>query len=142
MTKEYLTLIVAGMALLSSIITLILNTKLTTSKEKRVLLWKREVERLFDIEELAGAAQECALDYRPVEAKKESYKELRGKLDSAAGRISRHKELAKALRQLNHWCSIACSFSEGTEETTNARDEIPEHFSAVLEQCDVITKRS
>lgn len=141
MTKDYITLIAAGIALISSIVTLYLNTRLALSKEKRVLLWKREVERLFEIEELAGMAQECALDYKLSEKKREGYMELRGRLESAAGRVGRYPDLAKALRQLNHWCAIGCSFSEGTEQMTNARDEIPQLFEEVLKQCDLLTKR-
>ncbi|WP_353566729.1 hypothetical protein [Haloferula sargassicola] len=142
MSKEYLTLAAAAIAALTSVISLLLNTRLTLTREKRSVLWKREVERLFEIEELAGQAQEYALDYRPTESKKERFAPMRERLELSAGRVSRYPELAKSLRELGHWGSIAASFGEGTEQVMEARSEIPKHFAKILHECDTITKRS
>ncbi|HZA56631.1 MAG TPA: hypothetical protein VE616_20470 [Candidatus Udaeobacter sp.] len=46
MTTEVVTLIAATIAALTSIGSLLLNTRLAIRKEQRMLLWEKELERL------------------------------------------------------------------------------------------------
>ena len=81
------------------------------------------------------------MDYHPVDFKRERYREVHTQMEAAAGRVSCFSELAKELRQLNHWCSMACNFPVDIEAETKAKGLIPVHYGNVLSQCDAITRR-
>ena len=56
MTTAIVTLIAAVIAALTSIGSLLLNTRLAIRKEQRLLLWGKEFDRLIELEEMAGVA--------------------------------------------------------------------------------------
>ena len=106
MTKEEITLIAALIAALTSIITLGLNTRLALLREKRMLLWEKELERLSELEEKAGIAQEIALSYASAEVMEKEFPPLHDELRHMAGKFGRYPELAKSIRELNHACAV------------------------------------
>ena len=66
-TGEIVTLLAAVIAALTSIGSLLLNTRLAIRKEQRMLVWEKELDRLTELEEMAGIAQELALSYASAE---------------------------------------------------------------------------
>ena len=88
MTKEEVTLIAALIAALTSVITLGLNSRLAVLREKRMLIWQKELERLYELEEKAGIAQELALSYASAEVLEKEFPPLRDELRHSAGKFN------------------------------------------------------
>jgi hypothetical protein len=61
---EIVTLAAAVIALLGSILSLFISTRLAIQKERRQLLWAKELGRFFELEELAGDLVEELVSYR------------------------------------------------------------------------------
>jgi hypothetical protein len=106
MTTETVTLIAAIIAALTSIGSLVLNTRLAINKEKRMLLWEKELNRLAELEEMAGIAQELALSSADPKVIEAEFKPIHDKLRHSAGRFGRYPDLAKSIRELNHCCAV------------------------------------
>ena len=105
MSTEDATVIAAGIAAVASVTTLFLNTKLSESREKRRLLWERELERFFELEEAAGRLVQDLLAFRFNDADaREVAEEKREFLHAAGGRFRRYPDVAGALGELHH-CS-------------------------------------
>lgn len=77
-------------AALTSVVTLGLNTRLAILKEKRLQLWQQELERLIDLGEISGVAQELALNYASPEILDKEFPPLHDKLRNSAGRFGRY----------------------------------------------------
>jgi beta-phosphoglucomutase-like phosphatase (HAD superfamily) len=138
--KEYAAIIAASIAAVASIVTLLLNTKLTINREKRKALWDKEIDKFMELEEVAGQITEDLLSYRCRDEKeKQSYFEKAAYLRIAAGRFRRYPEVLQALRELNH--SVGWYFSQDTkheskEEYEQARSELENAFAALVTACD------
>jgi hypothetical protein len=141
MRPEFLTLAAAAIAAVTSLASLILNTKLTLSREKRSLLWQKELKRLTELEEKAGEAHEIAMSFSGQEVREREFVPLHNWLRHAAGRFSRYPDLSKAIRELNHSCALVTATNFGHKKSFEWRDEIPKHFHAVIRECDRITER-
>lgn len=66
MTSEQVTLIAALIAAAASFATLLLGAWLTYDRERRQALVRKELERMFAVEELAGELAEAVGSYRRV----------------------------------------------------------------------------
>jgi len=64
-SSENAVLAAAIISLLGSILSLYIGTSLAVRKERRQLLWSSELDRFFQLEELAGELVECQGGYRP-----------------------------------------------------------------------------
>lgn len=100
MTAEQVTLVAALIAALTSVVTLGLNARLALLRERRMLLWQKELERLTEVEEWAGIAQEVSLSYASPQVLEAEFKPIHDKLRLAAGRFGRYPKLAAAPVQL------------------------------------------
>jgi hypothetical protein len=63
---DIVTLVAAVLALAGSLVTVLLGTRLALRKEKRQLLWSKELDRFLALEELAGELVEFLGGYRPI----------------------------------------------------------------------------
>ncbi|TOL43138.1 hypothetical protein CGH98_23510, partial [Vibrio parahaemolyticus] len=70
MSKEEITLVAALMAAITSIISLVLSSRLTLNRDKRMTSWSKEVERLHQLEEQIGIAMEVVSVYTGIDEKK------------------------------------------------------------------------
>ena len=141
MTTEEVTLIAALIAALTSIVTLGLNTRLAILKEKRMLLWQKELDRLLELEETAGVAQEIALSYASAEVLEKEFPPLHDQLRHAAGRFGRYPELSQALRDLNHACAVTVAEKVKSGDSREWQEKIKPAYQKFLNACDAITKR-
>lgn len=142
MDVQTATLIAALIAALTSIVTLGLNTRLTILKEKRLLLWQKELDRLMELEELAGLAQEIALSYASPESLETEFPPLHNQLRHAAGKFGRYPELSKVLRELNHACAVTVAEKVKRGDSREWQEKIAPAYERFLSECDAITKRN
>ncbi|WP_415888178.1 hypothetical protein ACMXYV_09095 [Neptuniibacter sp. SY11_33] len=141
MTKEEVTLIAALIAALTSIVSLGLNSRLAVMREKRMMLWEKELQRLHDLEEKAGIAQEIALSCASPEIIEKEFHPLHDELRHAAGRFGRYPELAKAIRELNHACAVTVAEKVEHGDSREWSKKIKPAHTVLLKECDAITKR-
>lgn len=97
MSSSTATLIASGIAALASIATLVLNSRLTVDRERRQALNKKEIDRMFQVEELAGRVLELSASYAPVDAKLARLPKLFEELDDSAGRLARYPDVQQAM---------------------------------------------
>jgi hypothetical protein len=99
-TPQIVTLIASILALGGSLLTILVGTRLTLLKERRQLLWSKELERFLALEELAGQlveelASHRTLDRLIVGPRLEEYRQ-------AAGRFARYDDVRRAILQLQN----------------------------------------
>lgn len=138
--KEYAAIIAASIAAMASVVTLLLNTKLTINREKRKALWDKEIDKFIELEEIAGKITEDLLSYscRDEDDKKEYYSNA-AYLRIAAGKFRRYPEVLQALRDLSHsagWYFSQDMKHETTEEFNKVRADLEESFNALIAACD------
>lgn len=106
MTSQEATLIVASVAAVASLLTLILGSRLTYDRERRQALVRKEIDRMFAVEEMAGELAELVGKYRRVWSGIEETRlqTLFTDLEATAGRLSRYPELRQALRDVSNVC--------------------------------------
>ena len=138
--KEYAAIIAASIAAIVSIVTLLLNTKLTINREKRKALWDKEIDKFMELEEVAEKVTEDLLCYRcREEDEKQEYFDNAAYLRIAAGKFHRYPEVLQALRELNH--SAGWYFSQDMkhktkEEYEEARYDLEKSFNSLIAACD------
>ncbi|MDZ8120554.1 hypothetical protein [Pontiella agarivorans] len=143
MNKEDVILIAALIASLTSVVTLGLNTRLAIMREKRMLLWEKELERLHHLEEISGMAKEIALCHADPEVLQKEFPPLYDELRQSAGRFGRYPQLANSIRDLNQASSALVSDKINKSITGQGgwAKKVTEAHTALLAECDVITKR-
>ena len=138
--KEYAAIIAASIAAVASIVTLLLNTKLTINREKRKALWDREIDNFMKLEEVAGKITEDLLSYRcRNEDEKNEYFSNATYLRIATGKFRRYPEVLQALRELNHnagWYFSQDMKHETKEKYNEARSDLEKSFNRLIAACD------
>ncbi|MFM5679043.1 hypothetical protein ACET57_18790 [Aeromonas veronii] len=139
MTTEYFTLIAAGgLAAVTSIITLVLNSKLTLHKEKRMVIWEKEIERFQLLEEKLGLIQEIVIRHSHVETLNEDFATHHDELKYLAGSYCRHPELAKSIRRFVCACDGVYNCKVEHKDYRESEIELNISYKDVLAQCDII----
>ena len=141
MNAEIITLIAALTAALTSVVTLVLNARLTILREQRMLLWKKELDRIFELEQLAGVAKEIAIIHHDPDRLKKYYLPIYDELDEAAGRFSRYPSLTQAIHGLNHSCATVIDAKTNNHDFKQEELKIKEYYKKTLLECDKITGR-
>ena len=134
------TVIAASIAAAASVATLILNALLTSTREKRKVLWERELERFFELEEKSGQLAEDLFGYRcrSEDERREFYANARY-LRDMVGRFLRYGEVSKALREFIHsanWYFSQDMKHESQKEFEEARNDLEQSHKRLLTACD------
>jgi hypothetical protein len=141
LTPQILTLVAALFAAIMSLISLLLNARLTLLREKRMLLWQKELDRILELEEAAGVAKEIALSYSSPSVLEAEFPPYHDKIRHAAGQFGRYPDLAQAIRDLNHACAITVSEKISRGDSREWQAKINPAYKEFLRQCDEITER-
>ncbi|NVO61454.1 hypothetical protein [Photobacterium damselae] len=141
MTKEELTLLAAVIAALTSIFSLVLGSSLTFSREKKKLVWEMQIERIQDLEDQVGIAQEIVMKHRSTQQIKEEYLQISEELKLLPGRFARYPHLAKSLRVFAHCCDLLLDDRLRGNDYRESLSDIPKAYQDVIFQCDQVLKR-
>lgn len=145
MDSANVTLVAALVALVGSILSLFISTRLALQRERRQLLWSKELDRFFSLEELAGELVEEIGRYRPVqnEDATPSFRTKFNALEGAAGRFGRYQEVRRAILDLHNTIGrmyVSKRDCDGDERAI--RDELGPAFLALLSECDQVLGRT
>lgn len=117
-----------------------LNNHLAINKEQQKLLWEKELDRLMELEETAGIAQELALSYESPELIEAEFKPLYDKLRLSAGRFGRYPDLAKAIRELSHCCAATVDEKVKRGDSREWQEKIKPAFQEFIRKCDLVKR--
>lgn len=142
--KDYAAIIVACLAAAVSIVNLTLSTRLSEGRERRKVLWERELDRFSELEDTAGRLVEDLLSYNirsdtERSAALEKLQVLRG----ATGRFLRYPAIAAALRDVIHsagWYISQDMKHETKEQFEEARKDVTTSFSKLISAIDETLK--
>src|ERR1700680_4626002 len=99
-TLQIVALIPSIVALVTSLFAIWWGTRLALLKERRQLLWSKELERFLALEELAGQLVEELSSYCPLD--QSNVGPMLEKFRQAAGRFARYGDLRRATLQLEN----------------------------------------
>jgi hypothetical protein len=103
-------------------------------KEAEVL---HVINKLQELEELAGEAKELAISYKSTAHKKEHYSRTQIKLEEFSGQLGSYQSLVQAIRDLNNRCTI---MTEDDPHDT-CKDEVIAFHKVLLKESENV-KRS
>lgn len=138
---EIVTLAAALLALAGSIVSLFVSTTLALKKERRQLLWTRELDRFLELEELAGSLVEEAGSYRPIPDDRSGLQEKLSRLEHAAGRFGRYAEVRQAIRDLHNTIGRMLTAKRNHDDDRAVRAELDPALRAFLAACDSVCER-
>lgn len=139
--NEFVTLAAAGIALLGSILSLFISTRLALQKERRQLLWAKELDRFFELEELAGDLVEELSGYRSIPKDPTPLTQKFAVLDEAAGRFGRYPKVRQAIRDLHNTLDRMFVAKRDQQNDQEVRAELDPTFRKLLAACDRVVGR-
>jgi hypothetical protein len=137
---QTVTLIASIIALAGSLLTILVGTRLTLLKERRQLLWSKELERFFALEERAGQLVEELASHRTlaqsiVGPKLEEYRQ-------AVGRFARYDDVRRAILQLQNTLErMFVAKRDHNDDEEKLRVELYRDLKKLLSACDHVTGR-
>ena len=144
--KEYTAIVVACLAAGISVINLLWSTRLNEGRERRKILWERELNRFSELEDTAGRLVEDLLSYNiRCDEEREKANEKIQALRVSTGRFLRYPEVADSLRKINNSAGwyIARDMKHNTkEEYQEARDDVSKSFQALVKAIDSTLKNA
>lgn len=140
MTSQTVTLIASILALVGSLLTILVGTRLALLKERRQLLWSKELDRFLALEELAGQLVEELASYRTLD--RSNVGPRLEELQQAAGRFARYDDVRRATLQLQNTLGrMFAAKRDHTDDEQELRSELDRHLKQLLSVCDQITGR-
>lgn len=140
-TSDVVTLAAAVLALAGSLVTVFLGTRLALRKEKRQLLWGKELDRFFALEELAGELVEFLGGYRPIPDDRTELAEKLDALERAGGHFARYPKVRQAIRDLHNTLNRMFVAKRDGKDDRGVRAELDPAYCVLLAECDKVLKR-
>lgn len=117
-----------------------------TKARRTDVVYEKRVERLFELEELAGHLTEFLGSYRPLEADEERLQEERRRIERMSGSFRRYPDLNQAVRDFLNRTGIIISEGgrnqfETRQEGDEAVAELNEAFERLTEGIDDVLDR-
>jgi hypothetical protein len=138
--KDYAAIIVACLAAAVSIVNLTLSTRLSEGRERRKVIWEKELERFSELEDTAGRLVEDLLSYNiRSDAERSAALEKLQVLRGATGRFLRYPAIAVALRDVAHsagWYISQDMKHETKAEFEEARNGVTTSFANFIRAID------
>jgi hypothetical protein len=141
MSSQIVTIAASLIALLGSILTLLVGTRLALRKERRQLLWSKEIDRFLALEELAGQLVEELSSYRPIPQDQLTLATQLEALHHAAGRFARYPAVRQAIRDLHNTLGRMVDAKSHREDDRAIGSELDPALRQLLVACDQAIER-
>ena len=139
--SQSVTLIAAILALIGSILSIYISSKLALNTERRHLLWAKELDRFLAMEELVGELVEEVGGYRPFNSKDNIFFERIQKLERAAGQFARYPKVRQSIRDLHNTIGRMIDSKRHSEDIRPIQNELETSYRAFIKECDTIVSR-
>lgn len=135
------TLCAASIAAAASVITLFLNSRLTVNRERRLQLWQKELDRFFELEELAGRLTQQLGGHDSIENRGKELSQELEQLKIAAGRFRRYPEVREQILDLHNILMELLWLKQEKEDYRSTQHKLEPQYRKLLRACDGATKR-
>jgi hypothetical protein len=139
---QLFTLAASIISLLASLLALYISTRLAIDKERRQLLWSKELDRVLALEESSGRLVEEIGTYGPIPADRTSLADRMSALEQAAGRFGRYPNVSGAVRELHNVLGRLFAAKRDHADARPIRLELDPAYRKLLAACDSVIKRS
>jgi hypothetical protein len=137
---QTVTLIAPIVALVVSLLTILWSTHLALVKERRQLLWSKELDRFFALEERAGQLVEEVASHRAFD---QSIGPRLEEFGQDAGRFARHDDVRRAILQLQNTLNrMFVAKKDHDDDQESLRSELDHNLKKLLNACDHVTERA
>ena len=137
MTPQTITLISSIIGPFVTIGGVYLTSQFAFNRERKLVSWKREIERFFELEEFVGELVEQVGSYSQDGVE---IIEPMGKLATAAGRFRKYKAVKQSLRELHNCLGrLIDDKRKHRDEEVATRNELETQFESFLAACDSVT---
>jgi hypothetical protein len=122
----------------------ILTSWLTLKRERRQQLWQRELQRFFELEELAGILTEALAGHGPLDQMADQLHSQMAQLKIATGKFRRYPQVAQAIRDFENsagWILSRERRFDSRAEHDKVMKELESHYQALLKACDKVVGR-
>lgn len=140
--SEYIVLAASAISLFGSILVLYVGSDLAIKKERRQLVWSKELDRVLALEESAGRLVEEIGSHGRIPEDRTSLSERMSALEQSAGRFGRYPKLRQSIRDLHNVLGRLFAAKRDREDERTIRQELDPAYKALLAGCDAVVKRS
>lgn len=112
---------------------------LGAKKERRQEVLKRELDRLYKLEEMAGEITEWAGSYQLDHSSEELRNRFHGFM-VAAGTFRKYPNLKQAIRDLNQYAMILASDKIKHRDPRKGNEELEEKYKAFIRELEIVLK--
>lgn len=144
--RDYTAIVVACVAASVSIVSLVWSTRLNEGRDRRRVLWERELIRFSELEDTAGRLVEELLSYKiRSDQERSAALEKLHVLRGATGRFLRYPPIASALRGVSHcagWYISQDMKHESKAEFQEARNDVTASFDKLIAAIDETLKHA
>lgn len=141
MTAMLVTLAASIIALLGSLLSLFVGSRLVLQRERRQLLWSKELDRFLELEELAGTLVEEIGSYKPVPTDRAELVAQFDSLHRSAGQFARYPAVRQAVRDLHNVLGRLFVAKRDSEDDREVRGELEPAYRSLIDACDKATGR-
>ncbi|HHT9106900.1 MAG TPA: hypothetical protein ACFYD7_13670 [Candidatus Wujingus californicus] len=113
--------------------------RLGAKKERRQEVLKRELDRLYKLEEMAGEITEWAGSYQLDHSSEELRNRFNG-FKVAAGTFRKYPNLKQAIRDLNQYAMILVSEKNDHRDDRKCREELEVKYKAFIQELENVLK--
>lgn len=138
MDPQTMTLIAAVVAAAVTITSLLLNSRLTLDREKRLVIWRKEVDRIIELEELAGKLVEDMGGYHDLETVRKRVGMPLELLEAMGGRLSRYPKVRQSARDLHNVLNVLFFELSEHNDVREARANLEPSYRMLLDACDEV----
>ena len=141
MSSQIVTIAASLIALFGSLLTVFVGTSLALRKERRQLLWSKEIDRFLVLEELAGQLVEEVGSYQPIPEDRSTLAAQLEVLHQAAGRFARYLTVRQAIRDVHNALGRMIDAKSHHEGDHEIRAELDPALRRLLAACDQAIER-
>ena len=140
---KYFTALIGFLGVLVGATTTILGNlilhRLGAKKERRQEVLKRELDRLYKLEEMGGEITEWAGSYQLDSSSEELRNRFHGFM-IAAGTFRKYPNLKQAIRDLNQYAMILTSDKINHRDTRKDKEELEEKYNSFIRELEIVLK--
>lgn len=135
------TVVGGAIATVASIVTQVVSSRLASTRERRLIVWRKEVDRFFELEQLAGDLVEELGGYQPIAEDCSNLAIRFSAFESSAGHFGRYPKVRQAIRDLHNVLGRMLYAKGGHADDREIRKELEPSFRALLDACDEVVER-
>ena len=141
MEKETVALLASVLALLGSLLSLYIGVSLAIKKERRQLLWSKELDRFLTLEESVGILMEDLGGYKSIQDREEYLLQKLHQLSNDAGKFSRYPAVRPSIRDIHNVLSRLYAAKRDYQDERETRSELEPAYRKLLDACDSVVTR-